>query len=178
MGVEEELFLAAMRRLRVRAYAREKPEPAPSEARAQKKKIATPKPSPRPSAPAPARAASGSDWQEAAPGRIARSGVPADRVRALARGDPAPSATLDLHGMTRDEAWRAVERFLHAQAAAGARVVRIIHGRGLHSGGRGVLKEALFQWLKEAPWAELVLAAAIERGSGGGATIVLLRRRR
>ena len=39
--------------------------------------------------------------------------VSAEVLRALRRGDHRPEARLDLHGQTREEALRAVERFVH-----------------------------------------------------------------
>ena len=49
--------------------------------------------------------------------------------------------------------------------------------RGLHSQGRPVLKQAVFQWLREGPCAGFVLAAVPRNDSGGGASMVLLRRK-
>ncbi|HEX5819576.1 MAG TPA: Smr/MutS family protein [Gemmatimonadales bacterium] len=49
---------------------------------------------------------------------------------------PAPSHTIDLHGMTVLEATGAAERFLRAQRKARAgQVVRLITGRGRSGGG-------------------------------------------
>src|SRR5579884_3807055 len=74
--------------------------------------------------------------------------VSARELRALRGGDRRPEARLDLHGMTRDEALLAVERFVHQCRGGGLRAVMIIHGRGLNSETGGpVLRPALHAWL-------------------------------
>ena len=47
--------------------------------------------------------------------------------------------TLDLHGETADDARRRAERWLRERQAEGARTVRLITGRGMHSVGPPVL---------------------------------------
>ncbi len=106
----------------------------------------------------------------------ARSGVPAARLRELAR--TAPERSLDLHGCTREEAFARVERFIVQAQREGVRVVEIVHGRGLHSGGRPVLKSAVLEWLTVGTLAAFVLAVAPRKGTGGGASLILIRRRR
>jgi DNA-nicking Smr family endonuclease len=68
-------------------------------------------------------------------------------------------------------------RSVHAE---GGRCVLVIHGRGRHSEGEPVLKEALLEWLAEPPVASLVMAFASASGGDGGvgATYVLLRSER
>jgi DNA-nicking Smr family endonuclease len=100
-------------------------------------------------------------------------------VRKLRRGDFAVQAHVDLHGLTRDEAKRAVEGFLRASRTAGKRCVLVVHGRGLHSKDQlPVLKDALRTWLSTARFARHVLAFATARpvDGGAGAIYVLLRR--
>lgn len=53
---------------------------------------------------------------------------------------------LDLHGMSVDEAIKAVEFFLHAEFMAGTRAVRLVHGQG-----SGALQRALHVHLKTQP---------------------------
>ncbi|MDQ6972394.1 MAG: Smr/MutS family protein, partial [Mariprofundaceae bacterium] len=61
----------------------------------------------------------------------------------------------------------------------GWRVVSLVHGRGLHSeDGRPILKEAVYNWLREGPYAGWVLATIPRPGTGGGSALLLLRRRR
>ena len=106
--------------------------------------------------------------------------VSAEVLRALRRGDHRPEARLDLHGQTREEALRAVERFVLRSRAEGHRAVLVIHGRGQNSeAGEPVLRPALQEWLAGAAAARagvMAFAPAPARAGGTGATVVLLRR--
>jgi DNA-nicking Smr family endonuclease len=118
-----------------------------------------------------------SDGDEFVEGRIA--GVDPNLVRKLRRGDFAVQGHVDLHGLTREEAKRAVEAFLRGARNAGKRCVLVVHGRGLHSKDQlPVLKEALRTWLSTARFSRHVLAFATARPTdgGAGALYVLLRR--
>lgn len=46
-----------------------------------------------------------------------------------------PDARIDLHGMTRDEAWSQLERFTADCKRRGLRKILIVHGKGNHSHG-------------------------------------------
>jgi DNA-nicking Smr family endonuclease len=118
-----------------------------------------------------------SDGDEFFEGRVA--GIDPNLVRKLRRGEFAVQGHVDLHGMTREEAKGAVERFLRASRNAGKRCVLVVHGRGLHSKDQlPVLKDALRTWLSTARFARHVLAFATARPAdgGAGAVYVLLRR--
>ncbi len=104
------------------------------------------------------------------------NGVSRERLKRLAAGQPPVARSFDLHGVTRDEALAMLEEGFGQALASGWRVVCIIHGRGLHSQGRPVLKQATYHWLREGPYAASVLAVVPQPGSGGGACLVLLRR--
>lgn len=100
-------------------------------------------------------------------------------VRRLRHGEYAVQGHLDLHGMLKDEAKAAVERFLRDARTAGKRCVLLVHGRGLHSKDQlPVLKEALKRWLGTARFGKHVLAFATARpqDGGAGALYVLLRK--
>jgi DNA-nicking Smr family endonuclease len=117
------------------------------------------------------------DSDEFIEGRIA--GIDPNLARKLRRGEFAVQGHVDLHGMTREEAKRAVEDFLRRSRSAGKRCVLVVHGRGLHSKDQlPVLKDALRTWLSTARFARHVLAFATARpvDGGGGALYVLLRR--
>lgn len=110
------------------------------------------------------------------------SGAGLDRATAerLKRGMHPIEARLDLHGMTRSEAHRALLGFIADSRAAGRRCVLVITGRGLATGEPGILRRAVPRWLDEPGLRPQVLAiaAAQPRHGGTGALYLLLRRRR
>ncbi len=97
----------------------------------------------------------------------------AERVR---RGRYRVEATLDLHGMTQEEAHRALSRFVAASRAGGRRCLLVVTGHGRSSGG--VLKAAVPRWLDEPELRRhlLMIAPARPPDGGHGALYVLLRR--
>jgi DNA-nicking Smr family endonuclease len=100
--------------------------------------------------------------------------------RSLKRGTVAIGDRLDLHGLDREQAHRAVSRFLTRLADDGERVALVITGKGGRSAGMdGVLRAEFPRWLSESPLARLVLAwrPAAPRHGGDGAFYVLLRRK-
>jgi len=101
-----------------------------------------------------------------------------DRATAerLKRGKLAIEARLDLHGLTQDEAHRAVSGFVGGSRAAGLRCVLVITGRGAVGGG--ILRQAVPRWLDEPGLRRHLLAMvpAQPRDGGGGALYLLLRR--
>ena len=112
------------------------------------------------------------------PWTLINSGVSREKLKQLAAGKPAIGLEIDLHGMTRDEALSGLERLFEAALSEKKRVVCIVHGRGLHSQGKPVLKEAVYQWLGAGPFASQVLAVIPKPHTGGGSCLVLLRRER
>ncbi|MBK8171763.1 MAG: Smr/MutS family protein [Sandaracinaceae bacterium] len=97
--------------------------------------------------------------------------------RKLSRGELRPEAELDLHGYFGAEAEAEVVRFVRAQQKRGRTVVRIVHGKGLHSpDGLGVLREHVIRALTEGGAAPVVLAfgTAPSRQGGTGALHVRL----
>jgi DNA-nicking Smr family endonuclease len=118
-----------------------------------------------------------SDSDEFIEGRI--SGLDPAIVRRLRKGEYAVQGHIDLHGMTREEAKGAVDRFLRESRIRGKRCVLVVHGRGTHSKDQvPILKEALRSWLASNRFARHVLAFASARPADGGtgAIYVLLRR--
>jgi DNA-nicking Smr family endonuclease len=100
-------------------------------------------------------------------------------VRKLGTGKVAVEARIDLHGRSRSESSRALERFLALALTAGQRCVLVIHGRGLHSGDDGAaLRETVREELTGGPHSGQVLAcsSAPPALGGAGATLVWLRR--
>jgi DNA-nicking Smr family endonuclease len=85
-----------------------------------------------------------------------------------------PDAALDLHGKTKDEAWRAMDVFFDEALRRGLEKLLIIHGKGNHSKAGGVLADVVRVYLEQNPHAG-------ERGhsrdidGGTGSTWVLLK---
>jgi len=103
-----------------------------------------------------------------------------DRANAerLKRGKHEIEARIDLHGMTQDEAHRALAAFIRGARATGKRCVLVITGRG--RAGGGILKSAVPRWLDEPEFRPhlLAIATAQPRDGGNGALYVMLRRTR
>ena len=96
--------------------------------------------------------------------------------RRLRRGQYRVEAEIDLHGLTAPQAEPALRGFPRRGAAPRARVVRVIHGKGLRSGNRGpVLKLVASSYLQRVG-AVLAFASAREVDGGSGAILVLLER--
>ncbi|MCC7537345.1 MAG: Smr/MutS family protein [Deltaproteobacteria bacterium] len=128
---------------------------------------------PRNSAEAPRfRVTRDDDWVE-----VLREGEPEDLVAALGRDDVRVSAELDLHGRGTGPAVVAVERFAREQARRGLRTVRIVTGKGLHSEGAPVIRDAVVEALTQGPISWLVLAVRTAPAAigGSGALLVTVR---
>jgi DNA-nicking Smr family endonuclease len=106
-------------------------------------------------------------------------GVSSLLARRLHQGDFSIQAHVDLHGYSAQEACQAVDAFLDTSIRCGKRAVLIIHGRGLSSPDRPVLKEKVREWLSTGRWRKWVLAFTSARAEdgGAGATYVLLRKK-
>jgi DNA-nicking Smr family endonuclease len=106
-------------------------------------------------------------------------GIDRRSAQRLRRGQMAIEGRLDLHGMTQDEAHRALTRYIVRAQDEGRRAVLVITGKGGLEGG-GVLRRAVPRWLEEPANRAKVLAVepAQPRHGGAGALYVLLRRRR
>lgn len=85
---------------------------------------------------------------------------------------------LDLHGMTQDEAWRALSRFIPAAVREEKRTVLVITGKGRVSESGGVLRRMVPIWLTETELRRHVIGitAAQPKDGGSGALYVRLRR--
>ena len=104
-----------------------------------------------------------------------RGGVRDQLIRKLRRGLFPVEDELDLHGCTQTAARMLLAEFLAASRDAGHRCVRIIHGKGYRSAGRGpVLKVAVDLWLRRH-FDVMAFASAKAIDGGTGAVYVLLR---
>lgn len=109
--------------------------------------------------------------------RVESGGRPALDAGALAQlARAGVDDELDLHGKRGDEADAVVSRWVRAQARAGARTVRIVHGKGLHSDlGGPVLRERVVVTLTEGVAAMVVLGFVSAATSGGGTGALIVR---
>lgn len=172
---ESELWRTAMRDakpLKRRRQASKKaaaPSPTPTEP------APSPPPTKRPLPPPPAPPAKPPALEI---GRIA--GVDKRLAERLKRGQLPIEGTLDLHGLTQEEAHRQLDGFLALSASAGRRCVLVITGKGAWRSEAGILREMTPRWLNEAPnrGRVLAIANAQPRHGGSGALYVLLKRRR
>jgi DNA-nicking Smr family endonuclease len=96
----------------------------------------------------------------------------------LKRGQVRVEETVDLHGLTQDQAHARLTRFLAEAQSAGLRCVVVVTGKGLLTGG--VLRHMVPRWLDEAGIRERVLAyaPAQPKHGGAGALNLLIRKKR
>ena len=102
-------------------------------------------------------------------GGFLRNGYPPKLLRQLRRGDWRVEDELDLHGLDRLQAVRALGDFLDEAKAGGLECVRIVHGKG-----SGVLREAMRAALPERTEVLGYVEAPAAQG-GSGAVLVLLK---
>jgi DNA-nicking Smr family endonuclease len=132
-------------------------------------------------AAAPRPVATGTPIATEAPLAAGRAvGLDGRTMERLRRGRIRPTARLDLHGATRQEAHRALTAFIAEAYHGGARCVIVITGKGRISEGGGVLRQELPHWLNLPGTRGHVLgfAEAQPRDGGAGALYVLIRRRK
>lgn len=97
---------------------------------------------------------------------------PAERRRRLHAMKP--EAVIDLHGLTRDDAWSRLELFFADSVRRGFKKVLIIHGKGTHSPEDPVLRRMVRLFLEQNPHAGE--SGSSEKDSGGsGSTWVILK---
>jgi DNA-nicking Smr family endonuclease len=86
-----------------------------------------------------------------------------------------PDAVIDLHGLTRDQAWDALEQFFQTGRRQGYGKLSIIHGKGNHSRGEAVLGRTVKEFIERCPFAG---ESGHGREGGTGTTWVLLKQTR
>jgi len=114
-----------------------------------------------------------------------RGEKPAARRRRLLR--KSPDESIDLHGMTVDQAWTALEGFFDSARNRGLEKLLIIHGKGNHAGasgeaaggasgaaGDGKLKNMVRTFIERCPFAGQSGYSGASDG-GTGSTWVLLK---
>ena len=123
------------------------------------------------------------------PPPVTQAGDPRQQ-RHVARGRRQIDATLDLHGMTQDQAFSALTRFLAQARAMGYATLLVITGKGVRTDGdegvdfgftasRGILRRRFLDWA-DGPFREHIssVAPSHQRHGGGGAFYVFLKKRR
>jgi DNA-nicking Smr family endonuclease len=106
-----------------------------------------------------------------------RAGVQEAVVKKLRRGQYRVEAEIDLHGFSVAQAKMALRAFLEEVLRAGARCVRVVHGKGLRSGHRGPVLKHTASLLLQKTDAVLAFTSARPVDGGTGAIYVLLSRR-
>lgn len=90
--------------------------------------------------------------------------------RALSKGKYEISATLDLHGLTQDQAHKRLIEFVSSNMRQNNRYVLVITGKGLSKAGGGILKKIVPKWLLSTPLSSMVnkfeIASPYHGGSG------------
>jgi DNA-nicking Smr family endonuclease len=99
----------------------------------------------------------------------------------LGSGSVEPDRTVDLHGLTLDGAWRAIDRELDRAVARGDRLLLLITGHqrsGEPPIRRGAIRAAVHDWLAASRHASDIAAVrpAHRRHGGGGSLYLILRR--
>ncbi len=100
-------------------------------------------------------------------------------ARRLHQGRYAVQDHVDLHGLSVPEAEAVLHDFIRQSLVKGHRTVLVIHGRGLTSPHKPVLKFKVYEWLTQGPLRKHVIAMTSARScdGGAGASYVLMRRR-
>jgi DNA-nicking Smr family endonuclease len=104
----------------------------------------------------------------------ASPGVQRRVIRMLKRGQIRIEDQLDLHGMRVKQAGEALESFLTNCSERGLRCVRVVHGKGLRTGG-SVLRQNVATWLRLRNDV-VAFCSATPNDGGSGAVYVLLRK--
>jgi DNA-nicking Smr family endonuclease len=116
-----------------------------------------------------------------------RGGLDGNTAEKLKRGQIAPGAKIDLHGLTETRAHHALLSFLRRAQKDGVKLALVVTGKGNPKNddaaawtmrSHGVLKEMVPRWLNEKDFAALVAGAGVahRRHGGDGALYVYLRK--
>ena len=104
------------------------------------------------------------------PLKFSKSGVSLKPLKRLTQSNI--ESSIDLHGMTQDQASTALASWLSQALNHRYRIVHIIHGKGV----QGVLKMCVNEWLQTHP-SVLGFCSAQPQHGGTGALYVLLKQR-
>jgi DNA-nicking Smr family endonuclease len=115
---------------------------------------------------------------------LAKHPVPAGRANELGDRSTDPrhrpgarrlpvQATLDLHGFRLREAIAEIDSFLEHSRTRGLRKVLIVHGKGYHSTGDPVLKQAVWNHLQRHRLAGALGQPGVRDGGSGAVWVVI-----
>lgn len=102
-----------------------------------------------------------------------RSSLTKNQNSAFKRGKLPIAGTLDLHGLTADEAKVALLRFIDSHYRKRHKMLLVIHGKGRHH-GPAKLKNLVNYWLPQCPEV-LAFVSAETKDGGTGALYLLLK---
>ena len=154
----------------IRPLSRQKLDPQPPEPKPKPVRARAARPSAQTKPPAP-------------PKPIGERTLDGAWDKRLRGGTVEPDSILDLHGMTLDTAWQAIDRGLERAIRSGDRIMLLITGH--HRPGdppveRGRIRAAVHDWLAHSRHASRIAAVrgAHRRHGGGGSLYIILRRSR
>ena len=106
------------------------------------------------------------------------SGIDRSSARRMQRGQVSIEDRLDLHGLSQEQALKAVNAFISSAVQKNFRHVLIITGKGRD--GHGILREKVPEWLKDVPLCYHLnaISYAQPKDGGKGALYIRLRRQR
>lgn len=96
-------------------------------------------------------------------------------LRKLKAGKIPFEASVDLHGMTSDQAYNALLDFIDECRLNQCRCVRVVHGKGAKFAEKPILKNKVDYWLRRTSGI-LAFVSAQPKYGGTGALIVYLKR--
>lgn len=117
------------------------------------------------------------DPDAAEPLRYLKDGYSPKLLGKLGRGQFSVRDQIDLHQMTRVEAGTVIRDFLNRCREEDMLCVKIIHGKGMRSGGDGPVLKALTDRMLRQRGDVIAFRSARHNDGGSGAVIVLLKAR-
>ncbi len=104
-----------------------------------------------------------------------RPGIQKSLVKQLKTGNIRPEDTIDLHGLTIEQARTALLAFLHDSQQQGLRCVCVIHGKGQRHSGAPILKNQVTVWLRQLEHVMAFCSPPKPLGGSGSVSIILRR---
>jgi len=84
-----------------------------------------------------------------------------------------PDDIIDIHGLTSDEAWIALEKFFENAKSNNYKKVRIIHGKGNNSQGKAILGNIVQKFIEQCSYAGESGFEKAPNGGSGAAWVLL-----